>query len=378
MQNAAFSGDVAVMMWELPSIEVKRVERISPSSFQLFKKCPLRGIFASTRVPRFLPSSPQAYLGSIMHSILERAEKGKLNSEIDFEEQWAEVVKKIECIIQGSWMERHFIPLESSVPKYYLKKSQCKLLALKIARDAPKWLHRSGEAREKLLMHSNDGLIAGKPDSIIPTENGDIIADYKTGHVLEMNSGKSVAIDETYEIQLLLYAYLYHCSTGSWPYALRIIGLDGKQHDLPYSPEKCIKVFDEVKRTVDSINSIIESYSSNSEKMRYLASPKPQSCCLCPYRPICNEYWMARGKNEAQWPLDFKGRITEKKVLGNGLLLVNAVSPENIRISIRGLKPSRHPALEYEKGQLSFFSLKLDKVTNHYREGPYTTIYIQN
>ena len=68
--------------------------------------------------------------------------------------------------------------------------------------------------------------------------------------------------------------------------------------------------------------------------------------------------------------------LKEKKILGNGLMLIKLTDLQKSNtITVRGLHPDRHPALNYSSNDVLIFSMINDKVPGSYRDGLFTTIY---
>jgi len=71
--------------YTFPAIEIKPVQRISPSRYFSFRQCALREILSASKQPALLPVSPAARIGSIVHKIIEMASFGKINDSSQFD-----------------------------------------------------------------------------------------------------------------------------------------------------------------------------------------------------------------------------------------------------------------------------------------------------
>lgn len=105
----------------LPSAPALRpLRRISPSHHSSIEECGLREAWGATWRPPLLPSAPSAYLGSVIHALLESAGKGELYNAIPaaIEQRWAELLGNAETAMARSWTARPLQPLRLSVPDF--------------------------------------------------------------------------------------------------------------------------------------------------------------------------------------------------------------------------------------------------------------------
>lgn len=351
----------------------------------------LRGAWGACRMERILPNGPSSHLGSIVHKVFWRANLGQIRDECEFNEVWEEIASKEESLMSDLWFESHLIPLNRTANNYEVKKLSCLNFTRIFFNNMPIYpsgiqtgREGSNHSRFECRLESPDKAVVGYVDAIVPFENGDMIIDYKTGSIFEEqgradgNIGDPV-IKEKYQIQLKLYAGLYYREYGIWPTCLRVMGVDGQSVDIQFSPEECLNLLDEAARMKNHVNSIIGNADlSHTEKIERLASPSPDNCKYCSYRPGCIAYWKERKLSEEDgWPIDVHGKLIEKRLLGNGLILIkidDCNSPSEI-VSVRGLTPSRHPALNYVGNEVFLFSLLPDSLPNKFREGKFTTLY---
>lgn len=77
-------------------------------------------------------------------------------------------------------------------------------------------------------------------------------------------------------------------------------------------------------------------------------------------------------------PYDEKGKVIEKKKLGNGLVLLKLIpkSEKSKIIKVKGIHLDRHPALYGDIKEIAIFSMKSSNLVDSYSEGPLTTIYM--
>lgn len=358
------------------------LQRISPSRFHQFKKCKLRAYWESNNVRSLLPSSPSAHLGKIIHKIFEMASIGGMKGPDDFYSLWLKLIQEEENEMNRSWIERHLIPLEKSVPSYEVKKQQCLRSVIDLVSNLPcgpkeaPVFQRSKSS--EVWLQIPDGTIGGYVDAIVPTESGESIVDFKTGSILDPNvNGPNPRVNEMYAQQLKLYAALYHSTYGTWPCSLILIGLDMVRHEIEFTSDECISILEEAKKFLRDINFLIQNESSDIDNaLNLLSSPSLKNCRYCQYRPGCSSYWQERiVRPNDDWPKDIRGKLAEKIVLGNGLNLIKVISDDGDKVIVSGLHSNRHPKLNEIISKIEIYSLIRYKKDDNYKEGIYTTMY---
>lgn len=373
-------------------LQLTPIHRISPSIFYAFKKCALHGTLVTSKAPKMLPNSPNAYIGNIIHETIKIAKEEKISEKRDFESIWSELVDKKEKAMTKSWIEKHLVPIKEYSTDYEVKKLLCKKFVNNLSLEkqkseqyssiSEKFIHQS---RSEIWLQSTDGKVGGYADAIIPTENGDIIIDYKTGKYIEESScGSCPKVKEEYEIQLKLYSSLYHSEYGKWPVSLKIAGIDGTSVEVDFTNAECEEMLREAIEILNYTNNIIINKNlTKPEKFKELSSPNPENCKFCQYRPGCNSYLEIMPRNirsEEKWPIDVSGTIIDRKILGNGNLFIKLsldTDPSKI-ISIRNLSIERHPALNNIGNEVVIFSLLADSGDKAYQEGLLTTSFQNN
>ena len=356
------------MVDDLVRLPLDPIRRISPSRFWDFQLCSLKEIWLSNHQPPLLPSHPSARLGTISHSVLEAAAKGIVTDKVTFDAQWDDMLGKThEEMLQLS-IEKHLVPLEFSAQNYEVKM----ILSFKLAE---KIFGFAGEGTPKghcaeHWFESADGKIGGKVDLVLNHQDGVEIVDYKTGSVLNAQSGGEVK--DEYKVQMKLYAGLYHEVKGCWPVKLSLIGIDGQKYYISFRREECAELLDKAKNIVDETNELILAGLKPDD----FANPSPGACKYCSYRPACKKYWKAQDFSD-KWPFDVIGEVKEKKVLGNGFCRVS-ISNNGREFIIRGLSIERHKFLNNDINDILFCDLGQDTLDGHYTEQLLTTGYLVN
>ena len=330
------------------------------------QQCPLKEIWASSQEP-FLPFSPSAKLGTVIHEMVQLAFQNRINSEAEFENQWESVIKRLEKEMLGNPVEKHLVPLETSAFNFEVKK----LLAFKMISPLFGEISHTEGARPKTSaekwVQTPDGKVGGKIDLIKDSPQGVEIVDFKTGVLSEENSPGNAK--EQYLLQIKMYAALYHAQHGVWPLKLTLEGLNQENITVAVDSDECSRLLHDAEKSLGDTNGLIEAGLSPED----FAQPSPGACKFCLYRPACSKYWESRTQGE-EWPADERGRIKGKAMLANGTfrILIEAGGRD---IAIRGLSPERHSCLNEEVQDILFCNLGHDTLEDHYLERMLTTGY---
>jgi hypothetical protein len=360
------------------SFGVALIPRISPSRFVGLKSCRLREIWASNRMPALLPTNARGRLGTIVHEMLAAAGRGELSSEAEVENYWSTVLNSTEHKMLGSWLERSLVPLRKSVRNYDVDALRAMNKAREIALSE---LPRAAAIRSatgygfELWVRTPDEKVGGYIDHVYKDEAGIVIRDYKSGYVFESNSER--VVKEGFALQLRLYAALYNFTFAQWPTRLELTPTQGPSIVVPFDPAQCISLVGEAKNLLDDINALVFHINEKHRSPAALASPSPETCYHCAYRPNCSAYIHVDKNTDAAWPLDVCGIVKNLKPLMNGQLLV-ILETNNGTEAIRGISPEgRHPALAgVTTGErLAIFNLQKSFPDGGLKEGLYTTIY---
>jgi RecB family exonuclease len=364
------------------------LERISPSRFQSLKGCASREIWAAGGLRHLLPAPPAAKLGSAIHRLLEEAGKGlfREGGTTAIEKRWDELTAEAESAMRSSWLESHFVPLKATVRDYQVRRLRAIQRAAEISqslRPAPTLPAGQLPRKCELWVATPDGLAGGYIDQVEVCPAGAVLRDYKTGHILEGASAATAGVvKESYEVQLKLYAAIYASATGVWPTKLELIPLQGPVREVEFSRSECEELLGEARNAVADINSIIAN-NAPARAETLLAAPSPGSCRYCLFRPACSAYRTARerGATDDAWPEDLWGTVREKRVLGNGKILlgIQQAIPGAPAVTIRGLNatPERHPALStlVPGDSVAAFGLKSSGIGGTLQESSWTVIY---
>jgi RecB family exonuclease len=315
-----------------------------------------------------LPISPSARLGSVAHRVLEISARGRVKAE-DLAGTWDEAVSRIEEEMRRHG-EAHLVPLSENAPRYEVKKRLTLDAAAHIVHNLPSGPRvRDGVSAEaEVWLESRDKLLGGFVDRLVVRHDGTEIIDYKTGAITEEGTGK---VKRAYEVQLLLYAALYHDERGAWPARLTLRSMSGENVNVQLDPASAIGLLVEARAKLSEINELVAKDSEPDA----LARPSAVACANCGYRPVCGEYWREKGPMPP-WPTDVAGKLTEVTALGNGTLRAVIETGEGI-VAVRGLSPERFEFLRARPDRVILCNLKQDEAEGCYVQTRMTKAYYE-
>ncbi len=372
--------------------EIRPLPSTSPTRFTYLQACALREVWSANAASQLLPSAPAARLGTVAHRLVQEAGEGRFTEgdEASIEQRWQELLSNAEQKMRDSWLERHLTPLRDSVPDYEVRRLRARQRALEISAaaalvpDKPPIQQPTKGGRSygfELPVASPDGLVRGRIDAVLFSEDGPVIRDYKSGAIFESGPGRSLKLKTNYKVQLELYAALYAASRGRWPARLEVVPLVGPAQLINTTEETCLHLLAQARTLLREVNSaIVATANRPSELQKRLAVPSPTNCSYCPYRPGCTPYRLAAStaRQGTAWPKDVWGYIEDIRQLGNSKLLVTVHDQER-NVRIRGVTPdaARHPALpQLRRGcSTAFFNLRSAGSENSLLETQFSVIY---
>ena len=364
---------------------LKPLRSISPTTFSTIKKCALKVVWQRNGSPPLLPTSPKTRVGTVAHKLLAEAGQGRLKATADsVNARWRELLEEASAEISHSLLERHLSPLESSVPDIEVLRIRTTRMALDIARESQPTPRKDRSHvippsyGHEILVQSADSLVRGKIDAVIREDGtGPIIQDYKSGSIMELEDGNELHPKEDYQTQMKMYAGLYAENFGEWPASLELVSLTGERQGVPFAKNDCSNLLDEAKATLRRINETVENHPSSSLPS-ILASPSPETCVFCEFRPGCEPYLlMVEKQGEERWPIDVIGTVESVKRLGNSKMMLSLATGTD-SVKIPGLSSGdRHPALmALQPGDMAgVFNLRRSRPTAPYSESRLTTVH---
>jgi hypothetical protein len=307
------------------------------------------------------------------------------------ESEWLKLVEIAEGEMRGSWLERSLVPLSKTVPQYEVRKIRACIKAAEVAKESVRQPQTSGTLapnRFESWVETPDGLVGGSIDQVKETGGGAILRDFKSGHVINIETQSAgPEVKEEYKLQLKLYAALFASKHGRWPVKLEVVPLQGPTREIPFDAGECNQLLEEAVSLLNGLNERIELASRQpiaTAAIRTFATPSPSNCRFCVFRPRCEAFQSAKDSTatDADWPRDIWGVICDFKVLENqkiGLGLKVSGYPYEIA-RIRGINPTseRHPALPYirEGERVALYNLKGNAERGELSEAQATVIYL--
>ena len=321
------------------------------------EQCALREAWAANKQAGMLPVWPQSRLGSVIHKILELANKGLLTNRASAQAEWESALLATETRMQESWLDRALTPLIRNVRDLEVQRLRMLRGVDRILNDRHK-LYSGLRAETKtgtgseLWVQSQDARVGGFIDYAF-LDGGDIVLrDYKSGVLHERLDSGDRAVKEAYVLQLKLYAALYNDSFGVWPIRAELSPLQGGTIEVPIDKKECGVLLERAGFRLIDTNAVLESANDLESQIQALARPTPASCGSCLYRPRCGRYeGQVQAEPHPTWPKDIVGVVERKQILNNGRICFSILPRAGRPVLLRQLDPSetRHPALRMLK-----------------------------
>jgi PD-(D/E)XK nuclease superfamily len=322
----------------------------------------------------------------IVHRLLEQAGGGELSdgSSLKIAQTWQELVDEAEQTMSTNALERRFVPLRDSAPKYDVTRLRAESRAQELATKSASEVPRASEASAspygyELRVQSQDGLIAGRIDRALATPRGVVLQDYKSGAIFTLQEGDIREAKPEYALQLRLYAALYHEATGTWPLRLELVPLSGEPQEVTFTPEECLRLLRSAKDLLNAVNEHLTGSHAWDEIEASLATPSPSACRFCSFRPACGPYISAvtRDPDGCEWPPDAVGDFHSITKLGNGRFILRMTREDRTDVFIRDLsdETAQPLALVGEGTLVGAFNARRTRSEHVFEGGPLTTLY---
>ncbi len=354
----------------LTRFKCRKVSRLSPSQFHALTQCPYKMVLAESldRKP-LLPCHPSAYMGAVIHKMIELITRGKVSDEQQFNTTWDALIQEKEAELAAEGIT-FCLPLLKNVQNIGMKKIQVKHYLQ--SKQSDTFQHGTARFWPEKWLEDKDGKMGGKADLIV--ENGDwaAIYDFKTGKITEEavdEEGSTITQIKTgYAGQLKLYAHLYFLCKGRYPAQLCLVDLNKQLTHIPFSADECKDLYNEAVRMMDDVNQQVECGTFDS-----LARCSESSCRGCLYRPACHYYkeWL----DEHLLTNDLIGVLLSMQQFNNGNVNVT-VGVNGRTITIAGFDKALKGSLETRLGKkIELYNLKRDNSSTHYIAAKYSCIY---
>lgn len=302
--------------------------RLSPSSFETLRACPLRLAFATQSEGGSPVSGDRQRIGQICHDVLESlARDGELRSE-----SWSDALEsRFLALLARDERETQTVLRGSRLALARLRK-----VAARMA-DILQQLPPNAQVLTEEELTAADGRLFGRLDLIIRSPTQHVIIDYKTGSFLEPGTDQLKA---SYERQLMLYACLEAEASGSWPQKALLVPFGAEPVTLSIDPAACERLSQEVLATLDQWQTWVNDAPP--------ASATPQTCGWCPFAARCPEFWAACSPDWADELIAMRGdvvSVASTPLGGVSLRIASAQGSVLGATAIRNLEPTQFPGL---------------------------------
>lgn len=370
---------------------------VSPSWFGRMRKCALSGVRLQQDLGkrgdpwqywRGLPPGPAAYVGSVIHRVLQWARRAEpqtgMSLDGQLERQFARELAAMEDTLAERPTTQHLVPLSRTMTrrewgeKRALMYSICRrLFARNRARRT--FVEQSPAASvpaaiSSMSMRRKLGPeypikdielgVSGAVDLVEAVDEETLeIREYKTGSILEPNQHGELVPRAEYVDQLRLYAL---AMSKEWPdkrLRLVLVGAD----------DEVVVPWDEASK--ERIRLSLEELRESLHR-GLLASPGPSQCRPCPRRHRCSEYirtapqwWTMRHEARVRPPLDIWGTVLDVAWRPTGWS-VRLMGAHGYPVSVTGLD-TRHGLDTVQPGEiLYFFNLEPSGMAYHSPTAP--------
>jgi hypothetical protein len=300
------------------------VPKLSPTSFEAMRDCPLRVALGHELGRLRSPRAPIAALGIVCHQVLRvLVESGAI-----LEARW-------QTALDDAWATE--LPSHNHLreaPGYTLKYAR----VVSVARRVRDLLINTPEAVwvTETELTSKDGMLHGWPDLVIRGRDATTVVDYKSGRVVEEGQHD---LRPSYQRQLQFYAYLEAESTGRWPSRALVLPFDGPAWEIVIDEAECLHLANGARAELLRYNERVPHAQPDSAG--------PATCRQCRWACSCPAFWR---QCDASWEtslLAARGTVVELAVsqLGAVTFVVSVrdgtVTQESI--TIRAVDPRMHP-----------------------------------
>ena len=366
------------MIW--PILEVRQVSVISPSRFSGMQGCQLREAWAAGGAQGLVPSSPSAFIGTVVHKVVEEASLGTDENPAQLFDRLARAAddRLLEDPIHCRW-----VPLSEHAPDYSQIRQRAIDLALAATPNSRRPIsHGRRRVGREVRVTAREGKLRGIIDEVDVSGGRVILRDLKTG-VVRRSGTTSPEAKQEYATQMRMYAAMYaeddEISGGKWPHLLELVPLFGPSLSVPFNPDECILLLDQAVEALAAINRTIEAHDRGKAEM-LLARPSPDVCRWCAYRPVCIAYRNASSRDDdVAWPADVWGSVADKAVKGNGTLAISVRRGEQL-FRIRDIEPTSSTYPQFAGldlgSSIGVFGLRRSRVEDTFSASDSTVIYL--
>jgi hypothetical protein len=312
------------------------LRRLTPSLLEPLTTCRMRVSFLQVGVATTPSRPPAARLGDLCHLVLDQlVATGTLLGdrwEAELEQGWCTGAAN-ESLLQSDEDLARYGPPEAW-PHYALKRARLTNLARRV-RQLLIGLPGDAQVLTEQELTGRGGLLAGRADLVIRSASCHVIADYKSGTVIETLTREMIP---AYERQLQLYAALERETFGEWPDKALLMPLNAPPIEVAIEARQCDLIADDAVARLQEYNRLTPAPQP--------ASPSPTACGRCPASCQCPALWETYSPAWVPEVVALMGKILTVSAtpLGGVALRVSVESGVGGPIaSVRGLREADHP-----------------------------------
>ncbi len=335
----------------------KRLEFLSPSSYENLRACRLRSAFAQLSSAQ-AQSSPAAKLGTICHRVLDEM----VSTQSIWEPRW---LTQLESFWQQSAeQEAGTLSVAERWPNYQLKRARLGRTAARL-RELLVNLPVDAVVIPEQPMVGLDGRLRGRPDLVIRARKAHRVIDYKSGPAVDR---QTLATRPTYERQLRLYALLEAEASGHWPDAAHLFPLEGEPVAIGIAEVDCREVAADAMRILDLFNEAAPG--------RQPPTVSPQTCSVCSYATQCRAFWSSCTLDWASSFLAVHGVVSSATITPLGGVSLQVRSDQGSigerSVLIRNIDTGSHPDALYSGSgtEIAATGLRYESSRGSYRLTP--------
>lgn len=347
---------------------LKALDRISPSQYSSLGRCAMKVVLANSFKTPLLPYPPHSHLGNVIHECISLILSKQVTDYDSFNRVWQSLINKEEAKLLDLGFSS-MVPIKVAVKKgYSIKKLQVRSLIAKESGSQKSMKSAPVVYSHETWMSSKDGLIGGKADMIAESSNFIRITDFKSGRILDHVGN----VNEDYEVQLKLYAYLFQEENGKYPDQLTLVDLSRKEYIVSFTPDECFNLAEEAKKRLHTINGYV-----NHNNLEALVNPCIENCTYCLFRPACNYHWSVVRDLGHSHIADIQGTLIRVKAFLNGTLCISLdVNGEEVIVS-QVDNSLKETLIGIEHTKVALFNILASDIPGRYKMIKTTMIYDQ-
>lgn len=299
---------------EVLTMKLVPLTSISPSHFEALRKCALQVVLERTLPQGGLPPTVYMLAGSLIHRVAEKAFIEAPANQVELEQIWQRVADEFEAQLSIRASTAPMVPIRYSVPNFAVRRALfLRTWKYRTAPSEPKNDSSAQGGAEKVLADETRQ-VSGKADLILRTSSGWIIKDFKSGQIIDSETGE---IKPEYASQLKLYAALCKHTYKEFPSKLLLVDATGEEIEVPFTPEECLALLTEARQLLAAVNQgVVDG------QVEQLATPTPEQCGWCRARAMCPVYIGQVRLDPDSAPSDFMGALISHKMFGDRLQVV--------------------------------------------------------